>query len=171
MLVFHPSDPWNTFNQMTLAIIKPYAKGCVYECHLQNYFQAPLSQFNLTGYIFYSLPIHCRIIFSDLNYIHVASVEIPYMPLQWRHNVMGSQITGVSIVYSTVFFRRRSKKTLKLRVTGLCAGNSPVTGEFPAQRASNTENVSIWLRHHVSPNLAGLTNFVIYVSFLLTFSQ
>ena len=31
----------------------------------------------------------------------------------------------------------------------LCAGNSPVTGEFPAQRASNAENVSIWWRHHV----------------------
>ena len=46
-------------------------------------------------------------------------------------------------------FRRRSKKTLKLRVTGLCAGNSPVTGEFPAQKASNAENVSsIWWRHH-----------------------
>ena len=40
-------------------------------------------------------------------------------------------------------FRRRSKKTSKLRVTGLCAGNSPVTGEFPAQMASNAENVSI----------------------------
>ena len=34
-------------------------------------------------------------------------------------------------------FRRRSKKTWKLRVTGLCAGNSPGTGEFPAQMASN----------------------------------
>ena len=31
-------------------------------------------------------------------------------------------------------FRRRSKKISKLCVTGLCAGNSPVTGEFPAQR-------------------------------------
>ena len=31
-------------------------------------------------------------------------------------------------------FRRRSKKTSKLRVTGLCVGNSPVTDEFPAQR-------------------------------------
>ena len=31
-------------------------------------------------------------------------------------------------------FRRRSKKTSKLRVTGLCEGNSPVTGEFPLQR-------------------------------------
>ena len=36
-------------------------------------------------------------------------------------------------------FRRRSKKTSKLRVTGLCAGNSPVTGQFPAQRVSNAE--------------------------------
>ena len=31
-------------------------------------------------------------------------------------------------------FWRRSKKILKLRITGLCEGNSPVTGEFPAQR-------------------------------------
>ena len=46
-------------------------------------------------------------------------------------------------------FRRRSKKTSKLRVTGLCVGNSPRTGEFPAQMASNAENVSIWWRHHV----------------------
>ena len=44
--------------------------------------------------------------------------------------------------------RRRSKKALKLCVTGLCVGNSPVTGEFPAQRASNAQNVSIWWRHH-----------------------
>ena len=36
-------------------------------------------------------------------------------------------------------FRRRSKKTSKLRVTGLCEGNSPLTDEFPVQRASNAE--------------------------------
>ena len=47
-------------------------------------------------------------------------------------------------------FRRRSKKIPKLRVTGLCAGNSPGTGEFPAQMASNAEKVSIWWRHHAS---------------------
>ena len=45
--------------------------------------------------------------------------------------------------------RRRSKKTSKLRVTGLCVGNSPVTGEFPAQMASNSDFFSIWWRHHV----------------------
>ena len=40
-------------------------------------------------------------------------------------------------------FRRRSKKISKLRVTGLCAWNSPLTGELPAQVASNAENESI----------------------------
>ena len=65
---------------------------------------------------------------------------------------MASQITSLAIVYSTVYkFRRRSKKTSKLRVTGLCVGNSPVTGEFPAQMASNAEKVSIWWRHHGIP--------------------
>ena len=61
-------------------------------------------------------------------------------------NAMASQITGIPMV--SLLFRRRSKKTSKLRVTGLYAGNSPVTGEFPSQMASNAGNVSIWWRHH-----------------------
>ena len=40
-------------------------------------------------------------------------------------------------------FGHRSKKRLKLHVTGLCEGNSPVTGEFPSQRATNSGNGSI----------------------------
>ena len=58
---------------------------------------------------------------------------------------MASQITSLTIVYSTVCPGADKKK---LRVTGLCEGNSPVTGEFPAQKTSNAENVSIWWRHH-----------------------
>ena len=45
-------------------------------------------------------------------------------------------------------FRRRSKETSKLRITGLCEGNSAVTGEFPAKRTSNAEKVFIWWRQH-----------------------
>ena len=45
-------------------------------------------------------------------------------------DTVASQITSPTIVYSTVF-GRGSKKTSELRVTGLCAGNSQVTGEFP----------------------------------------
>ena len=62
---------------------------------------------------------------------------------------MASQITSITSVCSVVYSMRRSRKTSKLRVTGLCVGNSPVTGEFPAQRTSNAEKVSIWWRHHV----------------------
>ena len=43
---------------------------------------------------------------------------------------------------------RRSKKTSKPRVIGLCEGNSLVIGQFPAQRASKEKNASIWWRHH-----------------------
>ena len=72
--------------------------------------------------------------------------------LQWRHN----ERDGVSNHQShegllNRLFRRKSKKTSKLRVTGLCAGNSPETGEFPAQMASDAENVSIRWRHHETP--------------------
>ena len=73
------------------------------------------------------------------------------LSLHWRHN----ELDGVSDHQShdcllTRLFRHRSKKTPKLRVTGLCEGNSPGTGEFPAQKASKAENVSIWWRHHVA---------------------
>ena len=69
--------------------------------------------------------------------------------LQWRYNGRDG-VSNHQPHYCLLnhLFRRRSKKTSKLRVTGLCAGNSPVTGEFPAQKASNAENVSIWWRHH-----------------------
>ena len=43
---------------------------------------------------------------------------------------------------------RRSKKTSKLRVTGHLCEEFTVPGEFPAQMASNAENVPIWWRHH-----------------------
>ena len=60
-------------------------------------------------------------------------------------------------------FRRRTKKTSKLRVPGLCAGNSPVTGEFPAQRTINAENVSIWWRHRVSVPSRNQTHSCTYI--------
>ena len=57
---------------------------------------------------------------------------------------MVSQITGVSMVYSTVCSGADQRKPQSsVLLAGLCEGNSPVTGEFPAQRASNAENASI----------------------------
>ena len=68
--------------------------------------------------------------------------------LQWRHNghdgLSNHQPHDCLLNH---LLRLRSKKTSKLHVTGLYAGNSPVTGEFPAQMASNAEKVSIWWCH------------------------
>ena len=69
-------------------------------------------------------------------------------PHNERHGISIHQPHGCLL---NRWFRRRSKKTSKVRVTGLCAGNSPVTGEFPAQMASNAEIVSIRWRHHDFP--------------------
>ena len=78
--------------------------------------------------------------YSILHYI---------IALQWRRN----EHDGVSShqpcdCLFNHLFRRRSKKPSTLRVTCLCEGKLPVTGEYPAQRDSNAENVSIWWRHH-----------------------
>ena len=74
--------------------------------------------------------------------------------LPWRHY----ELAGVSNhqphdCLPKRLFTRRSKKTSKLRIAGRCVGNSSVTGDLPAQRTSNAENVSIWWRHHETANL------------------
>ena len=67
-------------------------------------------------------------------------------------------------------FRHSSKKASKLHVTGLCEGNSPVTGEFIAQRISDAENVSVWWRHHDSKPLllCSFSNYIIIVAGVMT---
>ena len=91
----------------------------------------------------------------DLNKLHC--MEVMWNPhvldnsLLWRRN--GRDCVSNHQPHDCLLsrlFRHISKKISKLRVTGLSAGNSPVTDEFPAQMASNAENVSIWWRHHVS---------------------
>ena len=83
-------------------------------------------------------------------YIRIWSPPCFQMSLQRRHNDHDrvSNHRPHDCLLNRLF-RRRSKKTSKLRVTGLCAGNSPVTGEFPAQMASDSGNVSILWRHHI----------------------
>ena len=103
--------------------------------------------------------------------------------LQWRHNgrdsVSNHQPHDCLL---NCLFRRRSKKTWKLRITGLCGGNSPGTGEFPAQMASNAENVSISWRHHgissvivlfdtIFNRVCSFTNFVIWLNIKLSIQR
>ena len=89
--------------------------------------------------------------------------------LHWRHN----ELDGVPDhqphdCLLTCLFRHRSiKKTPKLRVTGLCEVNSPGTGEFPAQKPSNAENVSIWWRHHVLGNMSQYPLLLFHLPFTI----
>ena len=89
---------------------------------------------------------HIAIIILVINNIYAVCRN---SALQWRHNerdgVSNHQPQDCLVKH---LLRRRSKKTSKLRVIGRCAGNSPGTGEFPAQTASNAGNVSIGWRHH-----------------------
>ena len=76
------------------------------------------------------------------NVIHIISYSFHYSDIIMM--VMASQITQHLDCLLNHLFRRRSSKTSKLCITGLCEGNSPVTNEYPTQRASNKENVFIW---------------------------
>ena len=59
-----------------------------------------------------------------------------------------SQITSLTIVYSAVYSDADQRKHQSSASLAICAGNSPGTGEFPAQMARNAEIVSFWWRHH-----------------------
>ena len=72
-----------------------------------------------------------------------------FRTIQWHHNERDDVLNHRRHdCLLNRLSRRRSNKTSKLRVTGLLEGNSPVTGEFLAQRTSHAGNVSIWWRHH-----------------------
>ena len=76
-------------------------------------------------------------------------VWLTIITLRWRHNERDSVSNHQPHdCLLNLLFRRRLKKTSKLRVTGPCAWISPGTGKFPAQITSNAENVSIWWRHY-----------------------
>ena len=80
------------------------------------------------------------------NCVHI-SWDILY-----NDGIMGtivSQITSLTIVFSTVYLDTDQRKHQSSASPAFLAGNSPEAGEFPAQMASNAEKVAIWWRHHV----------------------
>ena len=97
------------------------------------------------------LPTQKHIFSKSRRWHELSNVTcILHLSLQWRDN--GRDGVSNHQPHDCVLnrlFGHRSKKTSKLHVTGLCAGNSQVTDDFPTQMASNPENVSIWWRHHV----------------------
>ena len=64
---------------------------------------------------------------------------------------IASQITSLTIVYSTVY----SDADQSIHQSSASLAFWP--DEFPAQMASNAENVSIWWRHHGFPEYSKLS--------------
>ena len=89
----------------------------------------------LNGFV--SFRVQIWLILSDLS-LHYHDVIM---------STMASLITSLTIVYSTVYLgvdQRKHQSSALLAFVREFTGD----GEFPAQMASNAENVSIWWRHH-----------------------
>ena len=134
----------------------------ILEAHVSNpylIFKDGVTHLGQARYLFISRPFFLKILryLGHIDYrvyrgrIYTLQLTQESQPkaLQWRLN--GRHGLSNHQPYDCLLnrlFRHRSIKTPKLRVTGLCEGNSPLTGELPAQTAINAENVSIWWRYH-----------------------
>ena len=85
----------------------------------------------------------------------LVTCHLTYMYSRYHYNdvimvTIASQITSPTIVYSTGYSDTDQRKhQLKAPLHWPLCGNSPGTGEFPAQMAGNAENVSILWCHHI----------------------
>ena len=113
---------------------------------------------------------------SNMSAVSLFRIRVN-ISLQWRHNEcdgISNHQTHNCLLKS--LFRCRSKKTSMLHVTGLCEGNLLVMGEFPTQRASNVEKVSIWWCHHHVPFwqvylLVGHVTEILCISIMISFGD
>ena len=90
-----------------------------------------------------------NLLVSNWNQYQERKYTTKRYPLQWRHNdhdsVSNHQPHGCLL---SRFIRAQIKENIKApRHWPLC-GEFTGPGDFPAQRASNAENVSVWWRHH-----------------------
>ena len=86
--------------------------------------------------------------------LHVACTNIAFTFIYVTRNITSQWPrwrlkSPASRLFTQSFIRAQIKENIKApRHWPLC-GEFTGTGEFPAQRASNAENASIWWRHHV----------------------
>ena len=110
-----------------------------------------------------SCKVHHKIVLAVLVFLfHYGDVIM---------GAIASQITSLTIVYSTFYSDTDQRKHQSSTVTGLCVGNSSGTGEFPAQMVRNAEYVSIWWRHRVVLlwwGVSGCHPYPLSISFIRT---
>ena len=158
----HSTHLWPSDVIWRLTLLQVMASCLTAPCHYMNQYWLIITEIkcfspedSFTGNVFI-LDMSLQIINLRLQLYHAGTNEsISTVPLQWRHNERNGVLNHRRLHYLLIcWFRRRAKKTSKLRVPGLCAENSPVTGEFPTQKANNAQNVFISWRHHASQETA-----------------
>ena len=133
-------------------------------CYFKKYTRT-LNQFKFQRAFEYRVPIgfpaisvfhrliNTRILNPGASHRWLRDVEVIFkVYFHYNDVIMGtvaSQITSLAIVYSTVDSDTDQRKHQSSAPLAFVRGIHRGTGEFPAQMASNAENVSIWWRHHV----------------------
>ena len=87
-----------------------------------------------------------------MHILHYTKHPSACMPVHYSDVIMraiAAQITVIMVFYPTVCSGTDQRVHQSSTSLAFVGGNSTVTGEFPAQKTSNEENVSIWWRHHV----------------------
>ena len=115
---------------------------CLFVCFITKSFLTYSFFFTYTSITYISIG------WSVINTLHVSTHDAVMSHISYSSLAFPDGSWRCHICLLNRLFGHRRKNTSKLRVSGLCEGNSLMTGEFPAQRASNAENVSIWWRHH-----------------------
>ena len=109
---------------------------------LQDTKRKPL---NLRNYY----PVHRRIKVYILSKLQ--SLVQYFNQIHYNYDIMATMASQslASRLFTESFIRAQIKENIKApRRCPLC-GEFTGTGEFPTQRASNVENVSVWWRQHV----------------------
>ena len=131
---------WSGCNDGDKLILRYYSLSC-------HGSQAALS-LNLINSIFHRISTRVLLFFSCSSYgtsspwiavIYCGNITVMSKWVRWRLK------SPASWLFIRPFVKAQIKKISELHVIGLC-----VTLGFPAQRASNVENVSICWRHHES---------------------
>ena len=146
---------WENGGWCILSMMVPFESGSFISFATHSNNTNPSISGNLNSIHCGSIDLICTGLTKDL-FVMISVTDIfdiaklgVWVSLQWRHNERDGVSNHQPRDYYQRLFRRRPKKTSKLLVTGHFEGNSLVTGEFPAQRSSNAEIVSIWWRHQV----------------------
>ena len=131
---------WNVTNKCLCDI--PCVKSqCIWPSNIQSPRNPYTHGWHAISFVYMDLRIHKFTVLYPNNKSWTPGILSICKILSWRHNGRDS-VSNHQPRYCLLsrLFRRRAKKTPKLRVTDLCEGNSPVTDGFPAQRASDAEN-------------------------------